>query len=83
MEGAWRRGQKKIERILCVLCFSAVKKDQAAMDPWVQSRHTRKELREGRSFKADEFAITLEQVVAGNAPEDYRDPEKFFSRTAA
>ena len=26
------------------------------MDPWVQSRHTRKELREGRSFKADEFA---------------------------
>jgi hypothetical protein len=41
----------------------------------------RKEVREGRSFNPDEFAIHLEQVVKGNAPEDYKDPAKFFART--
>ncbi|MGH7346347.1 MAG: DUF499 domain-containing protein, partial [Candidatus Rokuibacteriota bacterium] len=41
----------------------------------------RKEVREGRSFNPDEFAIALEQVVAGTAPEDYRDPAQFFART--
>ena len=51
------------------------------MDPWYKIATPRKEVREGRSFNPDEFAIALEQVVAGNAPEDYRDPEKFFSRT--
>jgi uncharacterized protein DUF499 len=51
------------------------------MDPWYKVAVPRKEVREGRSFNPDEFAIALEQVVAGNAPEDYRDPEKFFSRT--
>ena len=35
----------------------------------------------GRSFSPDEFAIALEQVVAGTAPDDYRDPLQFFSRT--
>jgi hypothetical protein len=48
------------------------------MDPWYKVATPRKEVREGRSFNPDEFAIALEQVVAGNAPEDYRDPEKFF-----
>jgi hypothetical protein len=38
-------------------------------------------VREGRSFNPDEFAIALEQVVAETAPEDYKNPEKFFSRT--
>ena len=51
------------------------------MDPWYKVATPRKEVREGRSFNPDEFAIALEQVVAANAPEDYRDPEKFFSRT--
>jgi hypothetical protein len=51
------------------------------MDPWFRVTTPRKEVREGRSFNPDEFAIALEQVVAGTAPEDYRDPEKFFSRT--
>jgi predicted AAA+ superfamily ATPase len=51
------------------------------MDPWYKVATPRKEVREGRSFNPDEFAIALEQVVAGKAPEDYRDPEKFFSRT--
>jgi predicted AAA+ superfamily ATPase len=51
------------------------------MDPWYRVATPRKEVREGRSFNPDEFAIALEQVVAGKAPEDYRDPEKFFLRT--
>ena len=51
------------------------------MDPWYRVVTLRKEVREGRSFSPDEFAIALEQVVAGTAPEDYRDPEQFFSRT--
>src|SRR5918995_1918400 len=51
------------------------------MEPWYKVATPRKEVREGRSFNPDEFAIALEQVVAGNAPEDYRDPEKFFLRT--
>ncbi|MBI4527351.1 MAG: ATP-binding protein [Deltaproteobacteria bacterium] len=51
------------------------------MEPWYKVTTPRKEVREGRSFNPDEFAIALEQVVAGTAPEDYRDPEKFFLRT--
>src|SRR6267142_2412669 len=51
------------------------------MDPWYKLVTPRKEVREGRSFNPDEFAIALEQVVAGTAPEDYRDPAKFFART--
>jgi Protein of unknown function (DUF499) len=50
------------------------------VEPWYRVAVPRKEVREGRSFNPDEFAIALEQVVAGTAPEDYRDPEKFFSR---
>ena len=51
------------------------------MEPWYRIATPRKEVREGRSFNPDEFAIHLEQVIAGTAPEDYREPEKFFSRT--
>ena len=51
------------------------------MEPWYKVVTPRKEVREGRSFNRDEFAIALEQVVAGTAPEDYRDPVQFFSRT--
>src|SRR6266704_1396671 len=51
------------------------------MDPWYKVTTPRKEVREGRSFNPDEFAIALEQVVAGTAPEDYRDPVQFFART--
>ena len=51
------------------------------MDPWYKVVTPRKEVREGRSFSPDEFAIALEQVVAGNAPEDYREAAQFFSRT--
>jgi hypothetical protein len=51
------------------------------MEPWYKVVTPRKEVREGRSFNPDEFAIHLEQVVAKTAPEDYRDPSQFFSRT--
>jgi len=50
------------------------------MDPWYRVVTPRKEVREGRSFNPDEFAIHLDQVVSGRAPDDYRDPQKFFSR---
>jgi len=51
------------------------------MEPWYKIAMPRKEVREGRSFNPDEFAIALEQVVAGTAPDDYSDPEQFFART--
>src|SRR2546430_12254003 len=51
------------------------------MEPWYKVATPRKEVREGRSFNPDEFAIALEQVVAGTAPEDYCDPAQFFART--
>lgn len=51
------------------------------MEFWYKVVTPRKEVREGRSFNPDEFAIALEQVVAGTAPEDYKDPAKFFTRT--
>src|SRR6266851_2862919 len=51
------------------------------MEPWYKVATPRKEVREGRSFNPDEFAIALEQVVAGTAPQDYCDPVQFFSRT--
>jgi Protein of unknown function (DUF499) len=51
------------------------------MEAWYKNATPRAEVREGRSFNPDEFAIALEQVAAGKGPEDYRDPLKFFSRT--
>src|SRR5262245_2926904 len=51
------------------------------MEPWYKVATPRKEVREGRSFNPDEFAIALEQVVAGTAPVDYRKPDQFFART--
>ncbi len=51
------------------------------MKAWYRLVTPRQEVREGRSFNPDEFAIALEQVVAGTAPEDYRNPQQFFART--
>ncbi|MBI2833279.1 MAG: ATP-binding protein [Acidobacteria bacterium] len=52
------------------------------MEPWYKIATPRQEVRDGRSFDPNEFAIALEQVVSGKGPEDYRDPEKFFARTS-
>jgi hypothetical protein len=51
------------------------------MEPWYKVATPRREVREGRSFNPDEFAIALEQVVSGAAPEDYRKADQFFART--
>ena len=51
------------------------------MEPWYRVVTARPEVREGRSFSPDEFAIALEQVRAGTAPADYTDPAQFFART--
>src|SRR5258708_16985405 len=50
------------------------------MEPWYKVVLPRQELREGRSLDPSEFAVHLEQVVAGNAPRDYVEPTKFFAR---
>src|SRR5260370_30126722 len=50
------------------------------MEPWYKVVTLGEEVREGRSFNPDEFAIALEQVVAGTAPLDYRDAKRFFDR---
>lgn len=51
------------------------------MEAWYKVAIPRKEVREGRSFNPDEFAIHLEQVIARTATEDYREPKQFFART--
>lgn len=51
------------------------------MEPWYKNTMPRKEVREGRSFNPNEFAIALEQVAADKGPDDYRKPDQFFSRT--
>ena len=51
------------------------------MDPWYKITTPRQGVREGRSLNPDEFAIALEQVVAGTAPQDYTNPKEFFKRT--
>ncbi len=35
------------------------------LDPWYKVAMPRKEVREGRSFNPDEFAVAVEQIVAG------------------
>ncbi len=52
-----------------------------SMEPWYKIVQPRPEVSAGRSFNPDEFAIALEQVVAGTAPEDYTNPALFFART--
>jgi predicted AAA+ superfamily ATPase len=51
------------------------------MEPWGNVAVPCKEVREDCSFNADDFAIQLEQVVAGTGPDDYKEPEHFFART--
>jgi hypothetical protein len=51
------------------------------MESWYRIVQQRTEVSASRSFNPDEFAIALEQVVAGTAPEDYKDAGKFFART--
>ncbi len=50
------------------------------MEPWYKVVSPRKELREGRSLDPSEFAVHLEKVVSGEAPDDYKKADKFFAR---
>ena len=51
------------------------------LDPWYRVAVPRDEVRQGRSFNPDEFAIHLERVVANKGTEDYRDRPSFFRAT--
>ncbi len=51
------------------------------MESWYDVVTPRAEVMAGRSFSPDEFAIALEQVVAGTGPDDYCRPDQFFART--
>jgi len=51
------------------------------MRPWHQVVTPREDLRDGRPLDASEFAVHLNQVVGGTAPQDYASPERFFRRT--
>ena len=52
-----------------------------ALKPWFKVVTPREDLREGKPLDASEFAIHLDKVRTGNAPDDYRVPERFFDRT--
>jgi hypothetical protein len=52
-----------------------------AMKPWYKVVTPREDLRQDAPLDASEFAVHLDHVRTGNAPEVYRDPAKFFERT--
>jgi hypothetical protein len=52
-----------------------------ALKPWYKVVTPREDLREGRPMDASEFAVHLDQIRDGRAPEDYQHPERFFERT--
>jgi len=51
------------------------------LKPWYKVVTPREDLREGKPLDASEFAVHLDQVRDGRAPEDYQNPERFFERT--
>ncbi len=52
-----------------------------ALKPWYKVVTPREDLREGKPLDASEFAVHLDQIRDGRAPEDYQHPERFFERT--
>ncbi len=52
-----------------------------ALKPWYNVVTLREDLREGRSLDASEFAVHLDQIRDKRAPDDYKDPVRFFDRT--
>ena len=51
------------------------------LKPWYKVVTPREDLREGKPSDAAEFAVHLDQVREGRAPDDYKVPERFFERT--
>ncbi len=52
-----------------------------ALKPWHKVVDPRDDLRQGRPLDASEFAVHLDKVRDGTAPEDYKDAKRFFDRT--
>lgn len=52
-----------------------------ALKPWYKVINPREDLREGRPLDASEFAVHLDHVRDGRAPQVYQNPEEFFERT--
>jgi hypothetical protein len=48
---------------------------------WYDVVKPRADLREGKPLDASEFAVHLDKVRMGTAPEDYTVPQRFFDRT--
>ena len=51
------------------------------LKPWYKVVTPREDLREGKPLDAAEFAVHLDKVRDGTAPDDYQKPERFFERT--
>src|SRR5436309_3389597 len=51
------------------------------LKPWYDVAKPREDLREGKPIDAAEFAVHLDKVRAGTAPDDYKNPQRFFDRT--
>jgi hypothetical protein len=52
-----------------------------SLKPWYKVVYPREDLREGRPLDASEFAVHLDKVREGDAPDDYQMPARFFGRT--
>jgi predicted AAA+ superfamily ATPase len=53
-----------------------------ALKPWYKVVTPREDLRDGRPLDASKFAVHLDHVRDGRAPDDYnKKPERFFDRT--
>lgn len=52
-----------------------------ALKPWHTIISPREDLRDGKPLDASEFAVHLDQVRDGRAPQVYQKPEEFFDRT--
>ena len=48
------------------------------LKPWYDVVKPREDLREGKPLDAAEFAVHLDKVRLGTAPQDYKDPVRFF-----
>src|SRR6266850_6875344 len=51
------------------------------LKPWYDVVKPREDLRDNKPLDASEFAVHLDKVRLGNAPDVYKDPKQFFDRT--
>ena len=53
----------------------------AGLKRWYKVVIPREDLREDKPLDAAEFAVNPDPFREGRAPEDYKNPERFFGRT--